>query len=310
MSDGKHQDLVMSYLYGEMTAEEKEAFERRARGDDRLRHMLAAERQLSGLLAAARSVEVDDDLLRESRLQLRGALRVSRPRLWLWGRIADALAKLPTPAVRGVSMAALLLFGVWLGRTTLSSGDAVAAVTPASLIQPGDLEIVGLRIDRFDAASGQVELAFDAVSSVRVAGTLADESVQSVLSAAVEGHLESAERLQTVDLMKHLASSERIREALMYALLHDDNPAVRLRAIETLKALVVDDGVRAALRNALMSDRNPGVRVEAIDALKAVRDAATAAVLERKAIDDGNGYIRAEAERTLSRWKEAAGEQL
>jgi HEAT repeat protein len=191
-----------------------------------------------------------------------------------------------------------------------SAEVTVAAVTPASLIRPGDLEIVGLRIDRFDVASGEVELAFDAVSSVRLAGSLTDESVQSVLCAAVEGQLESAERLQTVDLMKHLASSERIREGLMYALLHDDNPAVRLRAIETLKALVIDDGVRAALRHALMSDRNPGVRVEAIDALKAVRDAATAAVFERRAIDDGNGYIRAEAERILSRWKEAAVEQL
>jgi hypothetical protein len=208
---------------------------------------------------------------------------------------------------------ALLLLGLYLGRTALSPAYVIekgarAGASPASLIGPDDLEIVGLRIAAFDPSTGRVRLSFDAVAGVTLEGNLRDEAVQGVLAAALRGDLESAARLQAVDLMQRQTGSSEVRDALIYALLHDENPGVRLKAVEALMGLAHDARVRQALLSALERDLNPGVRVEAIQALRSFRDPVTLRVMEKKATADENPYIRAEARRIVGR--EESSERL
>lgn len=309
MSLDRQRERVLLYLYDEMSPEEKDAFETELAENPALKALLDQEERFHRACPAGAGHPPPDDLLSESRLRLRLALRRERERETpLLRRLTDVFGPL-TPQMRyAFGAVALLLLGLWLGRTALRpvyiiEKGARAGASPASLIGPDDLEMVDLRVAAFDPPTGRVRLSFDAVASVTLEGNLRDEAVQGVLAAALRGDLESAARLQAVDLMQRQTGSAEVRDALTHALLHDPNPGVRLKAVEALRGLAHDGGVRQALLTALERDLNPGVRVEAIEALGSFRDPVTLRVMERKMVADENAYIRAEARRIVGREK-------
>ena len=309
MEMDRQRERVLLYLYDEMSPEEKTAFETELAENPALKALLDQEERFHRVCPAGAGHPPPDDLLTESRLRLRLALRRERERETpLLRRLTDVLQPL-TPQVRyAFGAVALLLLGLWLGRTALGpvyviEKGARAGVSPASLIGPDDLEMVDLRVTAFDPSTGRVRLSFDAAASVTLEGNLRDEAVQGVLAAALRGDLESAARLQVVDLLQPQAGSSTVRDALIHALLHDENPGVRLKAVEALRGLAHDGGVRRTLLTALERDLNPGVRIEAIEALRPFRDPTTLRVMERKMMADENPYIRAEARRIVGREK-------
>ena len=54
------------------------------------------------------------------------------------------------------------------------------------------------------------------------------------------------------------AQSADVRDALMFALQHDQNAGVRMKAMEGLKPFAAQPEVRTALTQVLLSDSNPG----------------------------------------------------
>jgi anti-sigma factor RsiW len=304
MSSDAPRQWVLRYLYGDLSPEERAAFQARLERDPALRDLLQAEQRFDQLLPQGSGPRAPEALLQESRLLLRAALRREKPPLM--ERLRAWFEFVPAPLGWSAGALALLLVGFFLGRGGLQP-------TPSSLVgllRPEDLEVVGLRVHHFEPATGQVSLVLDAVSQVQVEGTLQDRAVQTALATALQGDLEPGTRLQALDLLQGLGHSARIREALIQTLAHDDNPGVRLKAIEALKDLARDEEVRQALRQALRRDLNPGVRVEAVEALKHFNDPATLQVLEEQSRNDVNTYIRGEAARALQQRRKAAGEQL
>jgi hypothetical protein len=60
--------------------------------------------------------------------------------------------------------------------------------------RPPDLEVVALRVDRFEPATGQVSLVLDAVSQVQVEGNLKEKTVQTAPATALQSDLEPGTR--------------------------------------------------------------------------------------------------------------------
>lgn len=294
MKKDTQRERILHYLYGEMTAEERAAFEADLAGDPALRSALAAEERFHRVCPVGEGPEVSEEALQESRLLLRMSLRRERERRPSWvSRVVAGLRDWTPQARYAFGAAALLLLGVALGR----------GIGPGSPPDGDRLEIIDLRVTAFDPATGRVQISFDAATRMAVEGELKDEAVQRVLAAALRGDAESGARLKAVGLMEGQTAGVGMREALVYALLHDDNPGVRLKAAEALRGLVGDGQVREALITALARDPNPGVRIEAIKAIQRLRDPATLRVLERKMAEDENPYIRAEAKRAVLRWR-------
>lgn len=316
MEMDRQRERVLSYLYDEMSVEEKTAFDAELTRDPMLRGRLEEEERFHRAYPVGTGTQAPEALLRESRWLLRAALRRERERRASpFSRLTGVFKPL-TPQMRYAGGAvALLLLGLFLGRTALGPAYTVEkggriGLSPASLIGPDDLEIIDLRIIEFDPATGRIKLSFSAASSVTMAGNVRDESVQGVLAAALRGDIEPGERLEAVDLMQRQTGSSKVRDALIHALLHDENPGVRLKAVEALKGLSHDARVRQALLSALDRDLNPGVRVEAIEALRSFRDPVTLRVMERKMAADENAYIRAEARRIVTKGQEKSSERL
>jgi len=305
MSSDAPRQRVLRYLYGDLSPEERAAFELQLEGDPALKTLLAAEQRFDQLHPVGSGPQLPEALLQESRMMLRAALR-RQDRPGLLERAGEWFRRFMAPLAWPAGVAAALLVGFLWGRGGWQSPPS----SLASLLKPEDLEVVALRVDHFEPATGQVSLVLDAVSQVQLDGTLEDRAVQTALAAALRGDLEPGTRLQALDLLQHQAHSARIRESLIHTLAHDDNPGVRLKAIEALKDLAKNEEVRGALREALQRDLNPGVRVEAIEALKHFNDPATLQVLEQQSREEVNTYIRGEAARALEGKRRAAGEQL
>lgn len=306
MTSRPKRERVVLYLYGELTAEEEEAFRAEVERDPELRALLAREEQLDHRYPAGRTPRLPEGLLQESRLLLAAALR-QETRLGLLPRLRHWFRPLPSPLAWAGGVLAILLIGVLLGRTALRPGPS----SVVGLIRPDDLQIVSLRVTPVGVGTNQVRLVFDALSWVQVEGTLQDQAVQAVLAAALRrGDLDPGTRLRTVALLGTRDASTQVREALVHALLQDENPGVRLKAVEALKALATYDHVREALRQALLHDLNPGVRLEAIEALAEFRDPATLRALEQKTKSDENVYIRTEAARLRRGARDAASGPL
>ncbi|MSS70309.1 MAG: HEAT repeat domain-containing protein [Candidatus Latescibacteria bacterium] len=301
MEMDRQRERALAYLYDEMSVEAKNAFETELAENPSLRRLLEEEERFHRVCPAGAGVQVSEDLLGESRLLLRAALRRERERrISPLSRLADLFRSLTIRYVGGA--VALLLLGVFLGRTALGPVSGVEKGLPGS-VGPDPLEIVDLRVVKIDPSTGAIQLSFAAASRMMLDGNLRDETVQNVLAAAVRGDLESASRLEAIDLMQRQTASAKVREALIYALLRDENPGVRIKAVEALKDLVQNEPVRQALLDALAHDRNAGVRIGAIEALKPFQDPKTLRVLEQMMTADDNAYIRAEARRAVLRWR-------
>ena len=305
MTSEQKRAQVLQYLYREMAPAAAASFRAAAERDPELKALLAAEERLNQLSPVGSGPQPPTALLQESRLLLRAALR-RQARPGLLERLRSWFQLVPAPLAWSAGALALLVAGFALGRQTLPQ----IPLSLVDLLRPEDLEVISLRVNRFEPATGKISLDLDAISQIQVEGTLGDKDVRTALASALGGDLESGTRLQVVDLLQHQAGSASIRQALIRRLLDDPNPGVRLKAIGALKGLAADVQVREAIRQALQRDLNPGVRVEAIEALKGFSDPATLQVLEQQSQKEGNTYIRGEAMRALQGTRKTAGERL
>ena len=93
-----------------------------------------------------------------------------------------------------------------------------------------------------------------------------------------------------------------IRNALLVSLRYDKSPAVRLQALEGLQSYVAQDQrVRDAVLEALMHDANANVRTRAISMLEPVQsDSSVREVMRTVSTTDENPYIRTVSTQALA----------
>ena len=259
-------------LYGELSAEEREALEAHLPGCATCRARLAKIEQLHRIVAARPKLEPSAALLAEARLGLEDVLdRESHG----WPALLHNWPPLPRlqPA-SGFALGLVLVlagFGVGWGlrphvqRLVSTPGNYQSA----GLTNP-DLEnmrISGISRVAPDPKTGGVRITLDAERRVTLEGSLDDPQIQQVLVYAVRSYDNPGIRRDTLDALRSHAASPNIRQALLYALRHDPNPGVRLEALEAVSGPQCGDEVHRALLDSLEHDTNPGVRVAAVDAL-------------------------------------------
>jgi len=183
-----------------------------------------------------------------------------------------------------------------------SGADAVFA--------KGGTRAVNIRIVQADAATGEIEFFFDAVSPVHVRGNVNDEHVQKVLVRALRDEENAGVRLRAVSMiMTNTEESPRIdtrmKAALISAAKKDPNAAVRNAVLDVLRLYIKDPDVQRALAYVLLNDKNSGVRVTAVNILASARldgcvlDKGVRDILKRKIQFDENQFIRNQSRNVL-----------
>jgi len=321
MTHDDYRDLVFLAASGEIDDDVRAVVER---------HMAscrecAAEFASLGRLHAAitregRAPEPDDRLLAEARQELRVALRAERARVRPWSALMEFTRTGPAWRL-ALGGALALACGVIAGRTVLapSAGQGGGGTPPAVAVrgaEPHEEEtrITNVHFVNHAKGSGEVEFTFDAVTPVRMRGSIDDPGIQKVLTHAMLNEENPGVRLQAVSALTRgvgEAQDSDVRGALVKTLESDPNVGVRKEALNALRRLPFDPEIKKALLHTLVADGNSGLRVAAINALDAGRSGAAGVdsdfleVLKQKARSDDNNYIRVKARAVI---QEATGQ--
>jgi len=265
------------------------------------------------LPGAAPGPVADKQLLEEARRNLRAALRreQSRPS---WRRVLREIwsSFAVRRTVYALAGGAAVLVGIVVGRITLApagqEAPATAAVARSAESEP---RITNVRFLRSDPASREVEFTFDAVTPVRLKGTIDDPRIQRVLAHAMLNEENPGTRLRAVSAIAEPGSGvadPEIKAALIQTLNHDENAGVRREALKVLQRMPFDSEIRNAIIETLIHDKNPALRIAAINCLDSTRAASPGnqdllIVLREKATKDDNSYIRLKAREVLQEVK-------
>ena len=82
-----------------------------------------------------------------------------------------------------------------------------------------------------------------------------------------------AVRMNALDgLQPYVVEEQRVRDAVLEALMHDSSPQVRTRAISLLEPVESDSSVRKVMRTVSTTDVNPYIRTVSTQALAGTAD--------------------------------------
>jgi len=301
----ENQDRIVLFLYEELTEREKTELESHLQVCRVCNESFEEQKSFHAALAEdAGPWNVPSDLLVESRRALANELdRIERKpwnRSW-WRLPSFSFVVTPMRLLEWTTLVAVgLAAGVYVnsaGLRTSSSPSSISSGISGVSSGSGSETVSNLRIVNSDASTGNVELIGDMVRPMHFQGNIMDESVQQLLVGAMRDGRNPSSRMSAVELLSRQPNSRQVKEALIRALIEDDNLGVRLKALQTLKPFAnKDKDVQAAFMNALAYDEAAGVRVQAIEALRPLaHDDSVSKTVQEVTKDDDNPYIKLQA---------------
>lgn len=97
--------------------------------------------------------------------------------------------------------------------------------------------------------------------------------IRNTLLTSLRSDKNPSVRLAALDgLQPYVAQDERVRDAVLAAVMHDTNSGVRVRAINMLAPVESDSSVRQVMRTVSTTDTNPYIRTVSTNALAGTAD--------------------------------------
>ena len=285
MSCEEIKDQMPLFLYGELSFDDEEIFERHLAACDGCRRELARVRNLHDLVAEA-ALTPSLPLLAECRRELRSqsgirtfAPKWSQSRFWL----------------QPLAAAAMLMVGFFSAKLPVFNSEANLAGVTVSRVR-------NIEPDR----EGRVQLVVDETRQRVIGGRLDDANIRSLMISASREQSDPGLRADSVELLKSRCGSNDVREALLQALQHDNNSGVRLKALEGLRPYAGQPEVRKALSQVLLGDDTPAIRTQAIDLLTS-HPGDIVGVLKQLMEKEQDNYIRLRTIKALHEMNASAG---
>ncbi|HAL57574.1 MAG TPA: hypothetical protein DCP63_14175 [Bacteroidetes bacterium] len=266
------------------------------------------------LLARRATAEPSEELLREARQELRVALRMERSKRWAWSDLLENIFSFATPqqrlALGGVaSLAAGMLLGYAIfGPSSEVQSPVTGAVASldAGASMRGETRVSNVRFMSLGGEEGQIEFSFQAVTPIRMRGSLNDPAVRRVLAQALLDEQNPGARMKTVSTfgsyVEHRKGADvEIKSALVQTLKTDVNVGVRREALRILQVFPMDQDIKQAFLHVLRHETNPSMRIDVINLLEKplmegqLPDPDILNALKEKMQSDENNYIRIRA---------------
>jgi len=180
---------------------------------------------------------------------------------------------------------------------------------PVAQSEPGISNIASVSSIVRRPGSNMVEVNYNQLVPERIQGTMDNPAIRQLLMLASENSSSAGVRDDSVGLLAaecragHGCQAAGIRDALMVALRYDKNAGVRQKALEGLEPYVAEDvRVRNAVLEALLNDNDPRIRTASINILEPVEaDTSVRQVLYSVSTSDENPQIRNVSRQVLSR---------
>ena len=302
------QQLIVQYIYGELSDEHSHSLELHMAGCEFCRAELQAYQAVRQIMSFAPIEEPSPNLLAQSRVRLDDALDLLPPAsLWMRFEIGwqGFLAQLQ--AAPGMAMA-IAVVGLGIGASAghywkhslahHPAAQLASAAVPAESTAAPSVYNVSQIVQHPN--TNMVEVHFNTMVPATVEGSIDDPEVQKLLLMATQNAVDPNVQSNSVALLAaqckagHYCEDGPVRTALMVALRYDRDPGVRLKALEGLKPYVGQDvRVRDAVLESLMHDPSQSVRSQALQMLEPVQaDSSVRVVLQNVSTGDDNPAIR------------------
>jgi len=309
MEHDKYKEMMVLYSYNELSKDERSEFERHLLGCNSCREELEELKKFHELIKTNAVEELDEDTLFESRQELLAEIRKLNRKKFQFSRIWEYFTTPTSGSLRfAYTLAsATIIFAVgyfMLFKSTTSKGQVTNDIAKV------ESSITNLEFINSDFEKGDVEITYDQITPMKVKGNVNEAEIQKVLAQSLIDSENPGTRLKTVSAIlseKGARTSNMFKEALIKAMMYDDNPGVRKEAMNALCNLQFDDQIRDAMIHVLQSDKNSGLRIQAINCLdvksdlQKITDPNTINMLKKKMEEDENSYVKLRAKTILTK---------
>jgi hypothetical protein len=317
MKHNEYRQMIQLSLYGELSEEKQKKLISHLETCEECRQELEQQKNLIKLITNSKNLEVDEGLLKEARLQLRGALRQERTKKDSFSSFTDYILQffstLPRLALGAISILiiGLIVGSLFPGRERLIIKEQQSVFNNASLSQ-NDLRISNLQFIDSDPTDGEIEFTFDASKQIHYKGSVNNPEVQNFLTYAMLNDQNAGSRLNSINVMdnyKKVSLDKEIKNALITVAMTDKNAGVRREALKLLNRSTFDAAVKQAYLFVLLNDSSSALRIEALNAL--INAAKSGYSLDRDDLDlvikqaslDDNSYIKLKSKTLLEEYK-------
>jgi hypothetical protein len=294
-------DFFGLYLYGELSFDEEERVESHLDACVDCRKALERQREVQMALDNI-AIEPAPSLLRSCREDLHYRLveeeaggHSSAKRGW-WEQFTDALTgRSGSGWMRPAGALTLVALGFGISRLPFSIGNS-GGPFQAGIMEPSS------RVRYVEPASdGRIQIVLDETRQRVVSGALDNPKFRGYLLSAAKDPSDPGLRAESVEILNSSTQFADVRDALVFALLHDQNAGVRLKVMQGLTPFAQQPEVRSAMTQVLLTDTNPGMRKQAIDLLtKSLNQDNPAMSFDRQVIGamqelmqrESNAYVR------------------
>jgi hypothetical protein len=306
MNHNEFKQMIQLSLYGELPQEKQKLLLLHIESCVECRTELEQQKNFMSLITGNKYLEVNEELLKEARIQLRGGLRIERSKsIWFPKFSVNIIKLFSSPSKLALGTISVLIIGIVLGsilfgREKQNIIKSNTDFTDISLTE-NQMRVANLRFTDSDMSDGEVEFTFDAVKPVRLIGSVNDPKIQSILTYAMLNDQNPGSRLNSINAMDsygNISIDKDIKDALVTVVMTDNNPGVRREAINLLDRVGYDESVKQAYLYVLLNDSSSALRIEALNALM---DAAKQGhklnqndvdLVIQKANLDNNNYIK------------------
>ena len=317
MRHNEFKQMIQLSLYGELSDEKQRQLISHLESCKECRLELEQQKNIMKLITDHKDLEVNEELLKEARIQLRGALKQELNNKNSVSSFTNYILQFfSTPPKLALGAISVLIIGLiigslFLGRERLIIEEQQPAFNIASLSQ-NDLRVSNLQFIDSDPADGEIEFIFDASKQIHYKGSVNNPEVQNFLTYAMLNDQNPGSRLNSINVMDNynkVSLDKEIKNALITVVMTDKNTGVRREAFKLLNRSPFDESTKQTILFVLLNDSSSALRIEALNALiNAVKSGYS---LDRNDVDlvvkqaslDNNSYIRLKSKTLLEEYK-------
>lgn len=314
----KHEDykeMLSLLLYDELSEEKIEVLHKHLLECEECNAEYESLQKMKEVINNKFFLQPSDELLNQSRNELRGLLRAEQSKNTFFSKLIDLINSYIIlyykPAISGTVILILGFFGGFYFEKTLNPeiNEINYFLTSSNDEDENQTKIENLRFLETDLETGSIELMFEATRTVKLKGSVYDPNIQKILASSLIWEQNTGIRLKTINtlsekLNNNLLTDNDVKLALIETVKNDNNPAVRKEALRVLTGLPFDKTIKETLLFVLINDTNSGNRIMAINNIgmltsQNLLDNEILDVLKKKSKNDNNDYVRLRAANIL-----------
>ena len=316
MSHNEFKHMIQLSLYGELSEEKQKKLISHLETCQECRTELEQQKNIMKLIMDSENLEADEDLLKEARLQLRGALRQERTKEVTFSSFTNNIIRFfSTPPRLALGAISVLIIGLvvgslFLGRESVIIKEQQPGFKNASFMQ-NDLKVSNLQFIDSDPSDGEIEFTFNAEKQIHYKGSVDDPKVQNFLTYAMLNDQNPGSRLNSINVMdsyKSVSLDKEIKNALITVVMTDKNTGVRREALKLLNRSPFDESTKQTYLFVLLHDSSSALRIEALNALIEANkrghslDRNDLNLVIKQAKQDDNNYIKLKSKTLLEEY--------